>query len=135
MQPPLIEDLYDSIKPNQPESPPKTATMQVSIKILLCLVLASAGYCEDCGDSVSCEEKKLVSLVDQFDSARSVSILGDAVQLERTGDSTAGSEEGLVERALRYLQNHELKIKVPQEAVRSLVSGKRSSNWNLFASC
>lgn len=104
--------------------------MEVFVKFLLCLGLVSVGYCKDCGDSVSCEEKRLVSLVDELDDGKpSISILGDAVSLERIGDfhPTPRSEEGLLERTLRYLRNHELKVRMSesaQEAVRSLVSGK-----------
>lgn len=98
-------------------------------KHILCLLFVSIAYCKDCADSVECAEKSLVGLLDQFDAKESVEVFGEVMKIEKVGDVVRPkSEEGFIERMLRYLQNHELRIRMPtsaQESVRGLVTGKR----------
>lgn len=82
---------------------------------------------EKCGDDFKCAEDKLISIVDEYDSKASLSIVGDVVTVEKTNDlQTVSTEnEGLYERVARYLSNHQVKFNFPQNsrAGRTITEG------------
>lgn len=81
---------------------------------------------KNCGDSVKCAENNLMSLIDDFDSESSVSLVGDYLILEKTNkeEFMPKAEEDVFERLLRYLCNHELRIRFPSQAnARSVIQG------------
>lgn len=100
-----------------------------AVAVLALLVVAN---CEDlykkCGDSVDCAEQELIKVVDDYDKEKEVSVLGDTVVLEKVGNPVQSprTSEGLTDRLLRYVEDHQIKIKFSEgiEMGRSLVSGK-----------
>nr|CAH7742912.1 unnamed protein product [Callosobruchus chinensis] len=94
---------------------------------LLLLVLFTLGACEEhCGDQLSCAEKDLVDYVDKVEASGTI---GDYIVLEKVGDrnekETKG-DEGIVERSIRFLADHQLKLRLPAEESRSLETEARS---------
>lgn len=108
-------------------------------KTVVILALVVLGECGDanekCGD-VGCVEKELVDLVDGLDQKEEIPILGDAVVLERVNGSrgTGRSDEDLLSRLVRYLEEHELKVKVPERYLgsRSLQEGNYNFQINKY---
>lgn len=97
---------------------------------LALIVLARCGdpY-EKCGDSMGCVEEEMVKVVDSLDEQKEVSILGDAVVLEKVeGIKETGRNNGdLVERLMRYIEEHQIRLKLPQSyrQSRSLEEGTK----------
>ncbi|KAF2899892.1 hypothetical protein ILUMI_06292 [Ignelater luminosus] len=80
----------------------------------------------NCGDSIKCAEENLIRLVDNFDSKPSVSLWRDYMILEKTNEETftPKAQEGIFERLLRYMSNHELRLRFPsQQNARSMIEG------------
>lgn len=79
-----------------------------------------------CGDSYQCAEQEIVKVVDDFDQPE-MAILGDAVVIEKTvnGSNAQRSSEDLIDRMVRYIQEHQLRIRFPRdsESARKLLSG------------
>ncbi|XP_031349571.1 uncharacterized protein LOC116175546 [Photinus pyralis] len=82
-----------------------------------------------CGDSIQCAEENLVKVVDEFDSQPSIQLIGDYVSLEKTNgdDSTPKGEEGIFDRIIRYMGQHEIKIKLssPDEARSAMEESRK----------
>ncbi|KAK5644794.1 hypothetical protein RI129_006094 [Pyrocoelia pectoralis] len=99
--------------------------------LLLIVVLAKCDtddIYKGCGDSIQCAEENLVKVVNEFDNQHSIQLLGDYVTLEKTkqDDSAARSEEGIFDRIIRYMGQHEIKIKLSSdEDARSAVEESR----------
>lgn len=107
------------------------AMFKETIVFFTLIVLATCGgdpY-EKCNDNVECVEKEMVKVVDGLDQQKDVPILGDVVMLEKvegingTGRSISGD---LVERLMRYIEEHQIRVKLPQgyRQSRSLEEGK-----------
>lgn len=92
------------------------------------IILASCGdpY-QKCGDSMECVEQEMVKVVDGLDEQKEVPILGDVVVLEKVeGAKETGRNSGdLVERLVRYIEEHQVTLKLPQsyQQSRSLEEG------------
>lgn len=91
---------------------------------VVCLVLG-----DDCGDSFSCTEKKLVQLLDQYEEAGDV---GGFLRLVKTKEiyKPRSGEESLIDRCVRFLQEHELRLRIPQDEARNFDLSKFK-----YASC
>ncbi|RZC00587.1 DUF1676 domain containing protein [Asbolus verrucosus] len=93
-------------------------------------IIKSEDVYEKCGDRLQCIEQELVKHVDELDKKPSLPILGDLLVLEKTKESDAArtEDDGLVERCVRYLASHELKVKLPDgtRSGRSLVAEART---------
>lgn len=95
------------------------------------IILARCGdpY-QKCGDSVECVEEEMVKIVDGLDQRKEVPILGDVVVLEKVNvvKETGKSSGDLVERLLRYIEEHQIRVKLPKSysQSRSLVEGMYS---------
>ncbi|KAF5290251.1 hypothetical protein FQA39_LY14805 [Lamprigera yunnana] len=78
----------------------------------------------NCGDSIQCAEDNLVKVVDRFDETSSVQLIGDYVTLDKNGKEVFApkSDDGIMERIIRYLGSHEIRIKLSSsEDARSAV--------------
>lgn len=83
---------------------------------------------ETCSDDVKCAEEKVINLIDEYDTKPSVEILGGVVTIDRVAEQLPiVNNEGALDRAVRYLSNHELKFKLPLNTRngRSLFSGEK----------
>lgn len=83
----------------------------------------------DCGTNIDCAEQKFVSIIDRVDDTENLELL-DGVKLVKKEEfnkvETARGNEGLLDRAARYISEHEIKIEAPkviQSAARALSSG------------
>lgn len=93
----------------------------------------------ECGTNVDCAEQKLVSLIDRVDSNENLDIF-DGVKVVKKLDAKIDQEvpagnEDLIQRAVRYLGSHELKIEAPkliENGARALSSGKFISKSYIF---
>ncbi|KAK4875569.1 hypothetical protein RN001_011991 [Aquatica leii] len=91
---------------------------KIAFVLLTVTVLAKCEPVDDiyknCGDSIQCAEDNLVKVVDGFDEKSSIQLIGDYVTLEKSkeGVSEAKSDDGIFERIIRYLENHEIRIKL-----------------------
>lgn len=94
------------------------------------IILASCGdpY-QKCGDSMTCVEQEMVKVVDGLDEQKQVPILGDVVVLEKIEGTkdTERSSGDLVERLARYMEEHQITLKLPQsyQQSRSLEEGTK----------
>ncbi|KAF5286537.1 hypothetical protein FQR65_LT12541 [Abscondita terminalis] len=88
---------------------------------LVLLTVAVFAKCEpvddiynNCGDSIECAESNLVKVVNDFDDKSSIQLIGDYVTLEKVKDAVSEpkSEDGIFERVIRYLESHELRIRL-----------------------
>lgn len=94
---------------------------------LIALVTCSDPY-QKCGDSLECVEEEMVKVVDQLDKQKIVPIVGDVVVLEKVegmkdeGRSISGD---LVERLIKYIEDHQITLKLPKSygQSRSLEEG------------
>lgn len=75
-------------------------------------------------DSLACEEKELVNYVNELEKNQN---FGDYIFLEKTTNRTERKidrEENFIERSLRFLEEHELKIKLPSSVeTRNIAEG------------
>lgn len=99
----------------------------VVVLILTIFSCHSLDIYENCGESINCAENNLINVVNEFDSKPSVSLIGDYLTVEKTNEEAflAKSEEGIFERLVRYIANHEIKLRLPSSQTgRSLTEGK-----------
>ncbi|GLV32663.1 Osiris 14 [Carabus blaptoides fortunei] len=85
---------------------------------------------ETCVDDVKCAEEKVINLIDDYDTKPSVEMLDGVLTINKVGEELpVVNNEGALDRAVRYLSNHELKFKLPLNSRngRSLLSETRSS--------
>ncbi|CAH1966031.1 unnamed protein product [Acanthoscelides obtectus] len=99
----------------------------MSKSFFLLLVLFALGDCEeDCGGHLSCLEKKFVDYVDKVEASGTIS---NYVVLEKVSGRDAKEEkrdEGIVQRCVRFLAEHQLKLRLPAEESRGLETEARS---------
>lgn len=80
-----------------------------------------------CGLNINCAEEKLINLIDEYDTRPAVKMLGGVFTIERNmNEISAPKNEDVLERFMRYISNHDLKINLPDslQDSRSFVSGK-----------
>lgn len=103
---------------------------------LTVIVLARCGdpY-QKCGDSVECVEQEMVKIVDGLDQQKEVSILGDIVVLEKVdGVKETGKSSGdLVERLMRFIEEHQVRVKLPQSYRQSRSLEEGMYEYNIYA--
>lgn len=94
--------------------------------IAICSIRAKELY-EKCGDSYRCAEQEIIKVVDDFDKPE-MPILGSAVVIEKNLNvsTVPRSTESLIDRIIRYIEEHQLTIKFPAESARKVFSGKKS---------
>lgn len=96
-------------------------------KIIYYIIFISFVNCiENCdSDSLVCEERKLINYIDEIEK---VHIAGDYISLEKITERSGRKidrEEDIIERSLRFLQEHELKIRLPETFEdQTIVEGK-----------
>lgn len=104
-------------------------------KVFLLAVLALMGVSAEngefnkCGYNIQCAEEELMKVIDELDKMKKLEVLGDAVVIQRSNGSLekgAGRSMDVLDRVLKYVGEHELKINLPMnlEAARGLVSGE-----------
>lgn len=92
--------------------------------VIFCVTVIRCDNDVKCGDSYDCAEKELVGYIEELDNKESVPVIGNLVTLERIGDVQRSKTEDVIERSLRFLANHQLKVKMPARSSRSLIDGK-----------
>lgn len=88
-----------------------------------------------CGLNINCAEGKLINLIDEYDTRPAVKILGGVFTIERNRkEISAVKNEDVLERVMRYISNHDLKINLPENLGdnRSFASGKIISDYFYF---
>lgn len=81
---------------------------------------------EKCGLNVKCAEKKVINIIDEYDTRPTVKILGGFVTIERNdAENSTPKSEDAIGRFMRYLSCHEVKINLPEilRNGRSFISG------------
>lgn len=113
-------------------------------KIVVLLALVALGVCEevakdvkDCAKNADCVEKTVVKMIDEMDNQEKVEVLGDFLTVTKTGESAvARKDEGAFDRFLRFVSNHNMKIKFPtsEAGVQKLLNGNNQLNLNNVSS-
>ncbi|CAH1111155.1 unnamed protein product [Psylliodes chrysocephalus] len=90
----------------------------ITIAFALLLVCCVAEDLSSCDDSLECVEKQLKVTVDELDTDS----IGDWISVKKIGRTSRKIEgdEDFIERCVRFLREHELKIRVPESTDRSL---------------
>lgn len=104
----------------------RISVTKMSLKIL-CLMLTgivlvkSDVNCEN--GSKQCFEKEFLGYIDNFKNSTKI---GDFLVLEKINGTevTKDSDEGIVRRSLRFLQEHELKLRIPVAEIGRSMSGR-----------
>lgn len=94
---------------------------ETAVFLTLIVVARCGDPYQTCGDSVECVEEQMVKVVDNLDQHKEVPILGDVVVLEKVaGLKETGKGSGdLVERLMRYIDEHQITVKMPQSVRQS----------------
>lgn len=91
-------------------------------KLVLILMCVTIGFCDDeidiekkCGSSIQCVEHEVVRLIDEICHEEKVKILGDFAVLEKNDNIAlqARTNEGFIDRLIRFISSHQLKLKLP----------------------
>ncbi|CAH1154264.1 unnamed protein product [Phaedon cochleariae] len=95
----------------------------VTISFLSILVLTK---CETpCEDSMECIETELTAHVDSLENSEDDGGIISVMSIPRQGKSVT-HDENIVERCIRFLTEHELRIRIPSSEARSLMSESRT---------
>ncbi|XP_055587248.1 uncharacterized protein LOC129739755 [Uranotaenia lowii] len=81
--------------------------------IVCCVVVAVLGFAAAAANTK--EEQQMINLIDEIDRERNFPLFGglSVQKVEGFEERSFGAEEGLAERAIRYLNSHSLKINIP----------------------
>ncbi|GJQ85511.1 hypothetical protein Trydic_g23097 [Trypoxylus dichotomus] len=101
--------------------------------VVLCTIIAITWgeELESCGDKLTCIEENLIAAVDKLDSQKKISLVDDTIVLEKTKEISVGrKKEDLIDRVMRYLSSHELKMRMPESDAREVEARKRK--WRRY---
>ncbi|XP_060528313.1 uncharacterized protein LOC132703205 [Cylas formicarius] len=94
----------------------------VCLCIFLCflVVVDCTRYDVQCGNSLNCSENELMKYFDYLEDRSEVPIVRDFVTLERIANvnDDGRAEDDIVDRSIKFLRNHQLKIKLPNDEAR-----------------
>lgn len=109
---------------------------ETAVFLTLIVVAQCGDPYQTCGDSAECVEEQMVKVVDDLDQQKEVPILGDVVVLEKVAGlkETGKSSGDLVERLMRYIEEHQIRLKMPQSyrQSRSLEEGMYRNRCVVF---
>lgn len=95
---------------------------QKILYLILSIVLVKSDSNCDNG-SMKCLEEEFIGYIDNFNNSIKI---GDYLVLEKTNgtEMSQDSNEGIVRRCLRFLEEHEIKLRIPFSEVGRSVTGR-----------